>query len=162
MSWFKNATVRSKLYGLLAVFALGFVGFGAFAYGTLETVKVNGPYYARVIQGKDLIADVLPPPEYLIESYLVTLQMLDAPDAGTLASLAKHNVELRRAYDERHAYWDKALTDSPLKEALVERSYRPALAFFDVYERDLLPKLQAGDVAGARTVARGPLAEKYQ
>jgi len=162
MSWFKNATVRSKLYCLVAVFALGFAGFGAFAYGTLETVKVNGPYYARVIQGKDLIADVLPPPAYLIESYAVTLQMLDASDAAALDSLAKRNEELRHAYAERHGHWERTLVDSPLKDAMVERAYRPGLAFFEVYDRELLPKLRAGDLAGARQVARGALAEKFQ
>jgi methyl-accepting chemotaxis protein len=161
MSWFKNLRVRSKLYCLVAVFALGFVGFGAFSYQTLETVKVGGPYYAHIVQGKDLIADVLPPPEYLIESYLVVLQMLDETDHAALAALVQRSRALRTDYDTRHEYWEKALPASALKSALVDRSYRPALDFFEVYERDFLPKILAGDIEGARSVARGQLKEKY-
>jgi hypothetical protein len=41
-------------------------------------VKANGPIYVKIAQGKDLIADILPPPEYIIESYLNCLQMVEA------------------------------------------------------------------------------------
>ena len=53
----------------------------------LEEPKVNGPVYQRIVQGKDLSADVLPPPEYIIESYLVTLQMERMEDKAELAAL---------------------------------------------------------------------------
>ena len=98
MTTFKNLSVRYKLYCLVGVFALGFLGFGLSASRTLSEVKVNGPYYARVVQGKDLIADVLPPPEYLIESYLVALQMLDEADRSALNGLVSHARTLRRDY----------------------------------------------------------------
>ena len=162
MTWFKNLRVSSKLYCLVLVFACGFMGFGVSAYRTLELVKVNGPYYARIVQGKDLIADVLPPPEYLIESYLVVLQMLDETDGKALDALAQRSRALRSDYDARHEYWVKALPPSDLKDALVVRSYRPALEFFDAYQRDFLPKTLAGDGAGARAVADGVLKEKYR
>ena len=52
MSFLKDLQVRFKLYCLVAVFGLGFAGFGAFAYATLEQVKVNGPFYAKIIQAR--------------------------------------------------------------------------------------------------------------
>ncbi|MPZ39062.1 MAG: hypothetical protein GEU95_13550 [Rhizobiales bacterium] len=33
-------------------------------------ICVGGPTYTKIIQGKDLVADILPPPAYIIESYL--------------------------------------------------------------------------------------------
>ena len=65
---FKNVKVGKKMSLLPAVFVIGFLGFGAVAYTTLNTVKVNGPLYGDIVLGKDLIADILPPPEYVIES----------------------------------------------------------------------------------------------
>jgi radical SAM superfamily enzyme len=62
--------------------ASGFIAYGAWSFKTLHEVKVNGPIYERIVQSKDLIADILPPPEYIIESYLVCMQIQDAPDAG--------------------------------------------------------------------------------
>jgi methyl-accepting chemotaxis protein len=35
----------------------------------LEKVKVTGPLYAEIVEAKDLVADILPPPEYIVESY---------------------------------------------------------------------------------------------
>ena len=161
MTTFKNLSVRYKLYCLVGVFALGFLGFGLSASRTLSEVKVNGPYYARVVQGKDLITDVLPPPEYLIESYLVALQMLDEADRSALNGLVSHARTLRRDYEVRHEYWEKELPPSAMKDALVIRSYRPAQDFFKAYDADFLPKLLQGDRAGARGVVVGVLKEKY-
>jgi methyl-accepting chemotaxis protein len=162
MTTFKNLSVRLKLYCLVGVFALGFLGFGASASRTLEQVKVNGPYYARIVQGKDLIADVLPPPEYLIESYLVVLQMLDETDRQALDGLVSRARTLRNEYQTRHEYWVKELPPSAMKDALVISSYRPAQEFFNVYDSEFLPKLLAGDNAGAREVAASGLKQKYE
>lgn len=161
MTGFKNLSVRFKLYCLVGVFALGFLGFGLSASRTLEQVKVNGPYYARIVQGKDLIADVLPPPEYLIESYLLVLQMLDETDRPALDGLVNRARTLRTDYQARHEYWVKELPPSPMKEALVSSSYRPAQEFFNAYDSDFLPKILAGDRDGARAVVSGVLKEKY-
>jgi hypothetical protein len=37
------------------------------SYFSFSQLKVGGPVYKQVAQGKDLVADILPPPEYLIE-----------------------------------------------------------------------------------------------
>ena len=46
---------------------------------SISKVKVNGPIYGQVVNGKDLVADILPPPEYIIESYLTAYEMAE-PD----------------------------------------------------------------------------------
>jgi len=43
----------------------------------LSRLQINGPLFRQIVQGKVVVADVLPPPEYLIESYLVVLQLTD-------------------------------------------------------------------------------------
>jgi len=58
-------TVKAKVYSLVAVCAATFVGFGLWSASTLNIAKVHGPYYSRIVQGKDLIADILPPPNYI-------------------------------------------------------------------------------------------------
>ncbi len=39
-------------------------------YFALRTLKVGGHLYGQIVLGKDLLADILPPPEYIIEPYL--------------------------------------------------------------------------------------------
>jgi len=55
--------LRGKLYFVAMVVVVGFAAFGLLAFDTLRTVQVNGPYYRNIVQSKDVIADILPPPE---------------------------------------------------------------------------------------------------
>ncbi|BBJ23259.1 hypothetical protein [Candidatus Nitrotoga sp. AM1P] len=67
-------------FGLIVLsVVVGFSIYGMWSFKTLNELKVNGPIYHRIVQGKDLVADILPPPEYIIESYLVSLQLLAQP-----------------------------------------------------------------------------------
>lgn len=54
--------LRNRFRSLLACIVAGLLLFGALAAWTLETLRVNSPLYGRIVQGKDLIADILPPP----------------------------------------------------------------------------------------------------
>ena len=69
-----HLTIRARLTTMMAVVVIGFVCFAVLAYSVLGRVKVNGPVYSHIVRGKDLVADVLPPPEYIIESYLIAFQ----------------------------------------------------------------------------------------
>ena len=57
------------------------------------------------MQGKDLIADILPPPVYIIESYLAVLEMT-RPDADRNALLTKLS-RLQQEYQQRREFWQQ-------------------------------------------------------
>jgi methyl-accepting chemotaxis protein len=157
----RNLSVRAKLIGVTSVFVVGFVAFGLFCHDTIAAVKVNGPYYRSIIQGKDVIADVLPPPEYIIEAYLVVLQMTDESDKGRLSSMVERGRKLKDEYDERHAYWVKELPEGRLKDLMVVQSYQPAVRFFEIRDAQFVPAVLKGDRAAARELAFGTLQQHY-
>ena len=65
------------LFGLVTAAGLAAVVFtGIYA---LSEVKVGGPLYDKIKLGNDLVADILPPPEYVIESYLEATLALNNP-----------------------------------------------------------------------------------
>ena len=64
-----------RLHLLIALFAFGFLAYGVWSFKTLQEVKVGGPIFDRIEQNQILVADILPPPFYIIESYLVCLQL---------------------------------------------------------------------------------------
>jgi methyl-accepting chemotaxis protein len=162
MDSFRNLSVRVKLYLLVLVLGLGFLAFGLTAHRTVELLRVNGPYYARIVQGKDLIADVLPPPEYLIESYLLVLQLTSEDDPRVRDKLRARIGKLRAEYEQRHSYWVQELAPSDMKDALVVRSYEPGRRFFELYDRELGPLSTAGDLGGARRLALGAMKDEYE
>jgi methyl-accepting chemotaxis protein len=161
-----DARVISRIGLLCATAALGFLLFAPVAYGTMSTVKVGGPIYNNIVQGKDVIADVLPPPEYVIESYLISFQLVNelerGADRATLDGLVQRGRTLRRDYDDRHEFWVRTLPESPLRQRLLVASYNPAVDFYTIRDQELVPAILAGDLARAKQTLGGPLKQRYE
>ena len=93
-------------------------------YFSLRQLKVGGPVYQRVIDGKDLVADILPPPEYLIEAYLEANLALQ--DGSAVAAHRERMVQLRKDYDERHQFWATRDLPPSVRDLLLNVSDAPA------------------------------------
>ena len=141
------STMRTKLLVLAASFAVGLAGFGLYAYLTLDAVKVNGPHYRSVVQGKDLIADILPPPAYIIEAHLVAhmLYMTIEGAANDPKPLFERYTQLNKDYQERHAFWMNDLPEGALKTTFLVDSFQPAERYFQVMDAEFVPAVRAGD-----------------
>lgn len=57
----KTIWANNKIAWLVSAFVLSFLLFGLWAYSTLVAVKINGEQYKQILQGKDMIADILTP-----------------------------------------------------------------------------------------------------
>ncbi|MDP1772248.1 MAG: methyl-accepting chemotaxis protein [Methylobacter sp.] len=144
-------TIKARFVLILGTLVMGFSLFGLATFKAMTTLNVNGPIYQRIAQGKDIIADVLPPPEYIIESYMVALQLTvteDFYDMKTQALVSRFK-KLKSAYDARHSFWLTQPLDRELHDLLLERSYQPAQAFYAAAEQKFLPAILAGDRDGA-------------
>jgi len=152
MTFINNLSLTKKLLLLAAVFAVGFLSFGAVAMQTLDTVKVNGPNYQEIIQNKDLLADVLPPPAYIVEPCLVVNLMPRAKSPEALAELVKRLEKMKGEFLARQDYWADNLPESPTKRELVDKSRRPVDAFFAAVEQEFLPLIKDEKVTEARAM----------
>ncbi|KQZ28270.1 hypothetical protein [Duganella sp. Root1480D1] len=103
--------IRARFIVMMSVFGVGFAVYGVWSFRTLNELKVNGPVYERIVQSKDLNADVLPPPEYIIESYLASLQLADAQDK------ARQDQLLERLRNLNKDYVARAVNDQRMAEA---------------------------------------------
>jgi len=113
----------------------------------LSQLKVGGPIYDKIKLGNDLVADILPPPEYVIEAYLeVTLALRDP---SSLAARRDRLAQLKKDYDERRDYWSKSDLDPALKTKLVEKSHAEVQRFWTDIEHSFLPALARSDTAAA-------------
>jgi len=127
-----------------------------------EKIKINGPLYHDIVRGKDLVADILPPPEYIIEAYLVSYQAMSEKDVSKIPLYQERFGKLRKEYDERHTYWAKELPDGKSKTLLLEQSYKPAVLFFDTAAKDFFPALVAGNHAQAEKIMSDVLSSSYE
>ncbi|HMQ27239.1 MAG TPA: hypothetical protein PKA98_14705, partial [Acidimicrobiales bacterium] len=51
------------------------VGVAVLSYQTMQAVKVEGPSYREIQEAEDLVQDVVAPPGFLVESFLVVRQL---------------------------------------------------------------------------------------
>ncbi len=167
--WFSKLPISRKLNVMLMVFTVGILSSGAWSYWTFQIAKVHGPYYTRIVEGKDIIADVLPPPEYIIESYLTAFQLADVLDAEqspeasatALKPLYDKFKALEADYNLRHEHWSKTLSDGEISSTLLSSSYDPAKRFFQMVSEKLIPASREGDVEAVKELVRGSLKEEY-
>src|SRR3979409_908263 len=133
------------LFGLVTAAGLAAVVFtGIYA---LSEVKVGGPLYNKIKLGNDLVADILPPPEYVIESYLEATLALNNP--AELATRRNRLAQLKKEYDERHEFWSKSELDPAIKAKLIAQSHREVQRFWAAIEQVFLPALANADAAAA-------------
>ena len=125
---------------------------GVQQYAASKTA-INSPHYLQIVRAKDLVADVLPPPAYLLESYLEANLAVREP-----ARLEEHLdalARLKKDYEARHAFWsDRANWESD--DGVNEKAYAlvaqdsdaEARKFWSAVEDRLIPALRSGDAVG--------------
>ena len=88
-------SLKFKMKAFILCLTIGIISFGVILWNTMNTLKINGYHYQKIVQGKDLIADILPPWECIIESYLLTYHMIDATDESSQKQLIQQFKKLR-------------------------------------------------------------------
>ena len=143
--------IRLSISAAIAVFGLilvvGFASVVLTSAYALKELKVGGPLYERIKLGNDLVADILPPPVYVIEAYLEATLALREPTA--IAEHEKKLSQLRKDYDDRKTFWTSSPLQPELKAILVDKSDSEVRKFWQILDGDLLPALHAGDAAKA-------------
>ncbi|TWB06899.1 methyl-accepting chemotaxis protein [Bradyrhizobium stylosanthis] len=139
-------SLSSAIVAFGVVLAIGFTAVVSTSLYALRELKVGGQLYSDIKLGNDLIADILPPPEYVIEAYLEATLAMREPDQ--LAAHGERLVQLRKDYDERKAFWVGSSLSADLKTALVSKSDAEVQKFWKASDQ-LLPALKAKDTAAA-------------
>ena len=124
---------RILILGLLFLMGLGATNL--MWISMVGTIQVNGPLYKQIIQGKDLVADYLPPPLYVVEAYLVALRLSDETGPKREEHLLKLRV-LRQEFDTRYQFWQKDLGPGDMRDKLIKEAYTMGLEFFRIVEKE--------------------------
>ncbi|MDD5053696.1 MAG: methyl-accepting chemotaxis protein [Sulfuricurvum sp.] len=122
-------------------------------YMTIQKIKIGGETYNEIIADKDLVADVLPPPLYIVEARLVVRDLVRPKNAPKLDEIIDQLAKIEKDYKGRHAYWMKSeYVNEDLKKQLSGESYKQALEYFNVLDNRLIPLVKAGKYDEAEDV----------
>jgi methyl-accepting chemotaxis protein len=153
--------IRTKLLLMIVLLIIGMSFYIFYSYSTVDEVKVKGEMYNSIILQKDLIADILPPPEYIIESYLTVFQMTETTSSAEMAEFKDKMVTLQKDFETRQQYWVENLPEGQQKELITKQSYSHGMDFYDTYKQLFLPQISAGNVAGAKQLLNTVMKEHY-
>jgi len=146
---------------LISILIIGFMLFGVVAYKTITSIKINGKMYNNIVSGKDLVADILPPPEFIIEAYLTALQISKETNVTKIDELINYEAQLKKDYDTRHDVWVSGLPAGNMKKTMLEDSYQPAIEFFEVFSNEFVPAIKNGDQGKANEILTTKLDKLY-
>ncbi len=141
------------------------VTYGAMSMQTVSDVRVGGSKYQHIALNNVLLADVLPPPAYLVEANLTAYRMISLVGAGDQTGYADAVADFARLeseYQARHEFWDEQLVDEASRQSLLVTSFEPGQEFFAIARDQLVPLLDSGDSEAARTLLDGEMQQVYQ
>jgi methyl-accepting chemotaxis protein WspA len=166
-----NLRFSTRMFLLIGVFLLSLLGLEIMHRRMVSELQVDkaAPVYKQVKLASDLIADILPPPEFIVESYVVLYQILESKDAAERLNLISKFETLEKEYMTRHDFWVKELPEGALKKSLTEKSYEPAKKFFESAKTNIIQPAKessaefpsAGTLESFRTEIRRHYLEHY-
>ncbi|MGZ4957765.1 MAG: methyl-accepting chemotaxis protein [Methylomonas sp.] len=140
-----SVATKLQLMSWFASFLL--VGAAALGYYALNSVNDAA---RQMGQGKDVVADILPPPLYLVESQLIAKTLLEELNTHNVQLLTRLR-ELKIDYDKRNQYWEVNQDITPLvKQALLGDQRKQADMWWQEMENRFIPAVDHGDLAAAR------------
>ena len=145
MRWLSSLKMKSKLLILTGSALGGLIGYIVVGYFVQQTVSINGPLYNEIVNNKDLVADILPPPEYILETYLVVKQIKEEENESRRKDFIDRLSSLESDFKTRHDFWKERITQGPLKDLFLDNAYKPALEFFNLADAEFVPAVKQGD-----------------
>ncbi|MGL6152545.1 MAG: methyl-accepting chemotaxis protein [Aeromonas sobria] len=124
---------------------------------TLISISFFGLYSVRSAadqmgQGKDVVADILPPPLYLIESQLQVYTLLHAKPEEREA-LLQTLTRLQQEFESRNRFWQESNLNEPLRELLLGEQKVQGELFWQLLNTKFVPAIKAGDLTQAGAIA---------
>ena len=153
--------IKGKLVLLTIVSLTGLLFYFMYSNTLMKKIRVNGPIYNEIVMNKDLVADILPPPEYIIEAYFTAFEIREEKDPQALSKLLDQCNQLKKDYDERHAFWVENLPEGEMKRRMIQDSYDPAKDFYEILQTQFIPAIKNGNMKLASELLTGKMKSAY-
>ncbi|MBK8185924.1 MAG: methyl-accepting chemotaxis protein [Cellvibrio sp.] len=138
-------SLRATFSLVMGTLLLGFLLFGWLTFSKLNQLSVEGPLFRQIVLGKDLIADILPPPAYVIESQLTVYQILDTENNDDQQKLIEKLKRLEKEFNEREKFWQQQHLSKELTAAISNELFPSGQEYFKEINRSLLINIKSGN-----------------
>jgi methyl-accepting chemotaxis protein WspA len=143
----RNLGIKQRILVLGGIVVVGFVALLLIAGGILDHVMINGPLYDEIIEEHDLVADILPPPHYIVDPFLLCHQIVGTTLTASRNEMMDELDSAAELFEQQRAYWQGKLPDGDLKQDM-QRVAEPAQEFFRIVKERFVPAVQGAADAG--------------
>ena len=157
-----HTSIKARLFALTAIGVLAMASQAVLNWSTVNQVKVGGEMYSNIIRDKDLLADILPPPAYIIESCLNAHELASATTPEQIDELTKISKAMAKSFNERIEHWTGNLPPGEMRDLMIKDAKESAAAFFTARDEGLVPLVRAGKLDEARAFVQSNLYPIYQ
>lgn len=152
--------VRYKLIVLVSFFFIGFILSGFMVYKTISDTKFDGNAYHEIVMRKDLIADILPPPSYIIETHLLANELINRFDTLSIDDeIIKMKVQ-EELFKKQNDFWTQNLSSDNLK-TLKTVSYDLGIAYFKILDDEFIPAIKGKNYDEAKNILNTKLSKIF-
>lgn len=134
---------------------LAAVAVGAFV---ISEIRVGGPMSRANTLHDEMLADILPPPCFVVEAYLMAT--LITSDPASAAPNVERLKALKAEFIARKAYWAESALPDRLHSQM-QATIAAADAFWKAVDRDFLPAYERRDQVAMRAALNDHLAPHY-
>jgi len=143
MLFLENLSLRNFLRVISVMVFVALLIVGGVGIAALQKISSAASLMG---QGKDVVADILPPPLYVIEAQLVAYDIASA-GLDQRPKLIEKIHQLKKEYDERNKFWTESDLDAGVKQKLLGEQRRQADLFWAELEKNFLPAVAAQEQA---------------
>ncbi len=155
-----NAKVKIKLFYILTISIIALLSILGISQYLINGVKIGSKNYQEIVNSKDLLADILPPPGYIIETRLTSYELLHAKTNEQKTELIQKLVQLEKDLNARNEYWKNNLTNEELSKQF-ELAYKSAINYFKVLNSQFIQAVKNNEINKATQILEGELENLY-
>ncbi len=155
-----NAKIKLKLLCVLIVSVVALIGILAISQYLINNVKIGSKNYKEIINSKDLLADILPPPAYIIEARLTSFELLHLKTNDQKNELINKLVQLEKDINDRNEYWKKNLNNEKLSKEF-ELAFKSGIKYFQLLNSQFIPAIKNNETAKATHLLENELDALY-
>lgn len=161
----KQLSLSARLSGLLMMNVIGILICCSVSWWTVKSVSVDSPAHQQLSQSCDLLADILPPPEYIVETHLVVHEILDEATEGVTQDLDRQLerlTTLEKEFEDRGRHWNQKLIQGSAELGCFEKLRAPASSYFIALRQRFLPAFSNSQLQAARRILKEEMNPLYE
>ena len=150
---------RLKLSALLSILSLFVLAFAAI--GILNELRIGSVRYQNIANSKDLLADILPPPMFLVEADLRAYQLATSPQSPQADYWLKRLDDFDEEFEARVTNWSKADLPEETTKAIAS-VVEPARRYIKVMNDEFIPVAKTGDKVAMHKLLETKLSDIFK